>query len=122
MDITPLINDAKKIINSYGDGNFTITGEKFSGNIIITQDNVYKWDVTNINNIDKDSFSPIIEQNIELLLIGTGEKHIHISNKIRMELKAEGFNIEVMQTSAACRTYNVLLAEGRSVAVALIAV
>jgi uncharacterized protein len=59
---------------------------------------------------------------VELLLIGTGARMAQIDRTLRQALRADGVVIEVMDTGAACRTYNVLMAEGRRVAAALIAV
>ena len=59
---------------------------------------------------------------VELLLIGTGARMSQIDRELRQTLRADGVVIEAMDTGAACRTYNVLMAEGRRVAAALIAV
>jgi uncharacterized protein len=59
---------------------------------------------------------------VELLLVGTGGRMAQIDRTLRQALRADGVVVEVMDTGAACRTYNVLMAEGRRVAAALIAV
>ncbi|OYY84483.1 MAG: hypothetical protein B7Y34_00445, partial [Methylophilales bacterium 16-45-9] len=56
----------------------------------------------------------------ELVLLGTGAKHLFLHPKHYQELSASGIALECMTTAAACRTYNILMSEGRNVAAALI--
>ncbi|MGB1547223.1 MAG: MTH938/NDUFAF3 family protein [Alphaproteobacteria bacterium] len=67
---------------------------------------------------------PIVEaeETVEVLLLGTGQVTCLLPKAVRESLRAKGIAIEVMDTGAACRTYNVLATEGRLVAAALIAV
>ena len=70
-----------------------------------------------------DSLAPVIEDgNVQVLLLGCGPKLQMPPPDLRSALREKGIGIEPMDTGAACRTYNVLLAEGRAVAAALIAV
>ena len=61
-------------------------------------------------------------EGIELLLIGTGADIVFLPDPLRQRLKAAGIGVDAMQTGAAARTYNILMAENRKVAAALIAV
>lgn len=66
------------------------------------------------------SLAPILGSKPDVLLIGTGEKHIFIPANIYGELINQGIGVEVMDTSAACRTYNALTSEARRVMAVLI--
>jgi uncharacterized protein len=124
MDITPLIPVGKKVIHAYGGGTFTINEEKIQGNILIFPDKVEIWPVSKFEEIVPASFSDLDElsKKIEILLIGCGDKHQPLPKLLKESFIAHGISGEMMLTGAACRTYNVLLSEGRRVAAALIAV
>lgn len=124
MDITPIISDEKKIIKGYGKGYFKINNDKkLQNNIIIFSSDVVTWNVDNdFKNIKTESFAELIKMNkkIDLILIGCGEKQQILPFDIKAYLNKKGFNVEVMTTGAACRTYNILLSEGRNVASCLL--
>jgi uncharacterized protein len=68
-----------------------------------------------------ERLAPVVEHGgVELLLLGLGRRMVPISAVLRASLKAEGIAVEAMDTGAACRTYNLLLAEDRRVAAALL--
>ena len=124
MDVTPIISEEKKIIKGYGDGFFKLNEDEIiEGNIIITQNNVLKWNfLDSFNEINIDSFSQLynLNENVDILLLGCGNKHLMMPAELQMNLRKKGLNVETMTTGAACRTYNVLLSEGRDVAACLI--
>ena len=107
-------------IQSYGDGNFRIGGADYTGSVIVTRDAVHPWAVTAMADITHDSFDVLADPAI--LLIGTGKTMTLLDPELRAALGRRGFNADAMDTGAACRTFNILLAEDRPVAVALIAV
>lgn len=121
MDITPLIKGDRKIINSYGAGRFIISGHEYKASLILSPSTVSAW----------ENFSPlvwsetIVEQltssaaTSEILLIGTGEKIVPLPGRMRQTFREKNIHVDVMDTGAACRTYNVLLSEERRVIAAL---
>lgn len=113
-----------RIIEAYGDGGFTIAGQKHSGSILVFPRRVAPWSITNINDISLDNLTEIFRQDpdIELLLVGCGAVQIQPSAALRHGLSEAQAAVDFMNTGAACRTFNVLLAEDRRVAAALIAV
>lgn len=118
MDITPILAEGAQRITAYGAGEFKINNEIYRHAIILHPDKVEKWESPAIN-------QTIIEQlpSCEIVLIGCGEKAEFVTAAFRQEVKqATGAGIEVMNTGAACRTYNVLLAEGRQLVALLIPV
>ena len=123
MDITPVIPENKKVITSYGNGMFKVSEEKFTNNIIVFSNSVFHWGISSYEDLTRDSFNEVIrEGKTEILLIGCGNDHKSINFDIIKFLRDENISAEVMTTGAACRTYNILLAEGRDVAAALILV
>jgi len=111
-------------ISSYGDGGFRIGEQRSKGAILITPRGYYPWDAQEARAITLNSLKRIIDQqdDIDILLLGTGEKMVFLPAILRTSLESESFSVDVMATGAAARTYNILLSEGRKVAAALIAV
>jgi len=126
MDLTPLVPQGRQIIESYGDGRFRVTGALHQGSVLVYPDKTVAWDVVESAALTEESLAGIAAAGdagkIELLLIGCGARMVLIPQKLRAALRSHGVVIEPMDTGAAARTYNVLAAEGRKVAAALIAV
>jgi len=73
--------------------------------------------------VGEDSLAPVIARGgVEILLLGCGRRMAMVPSALRARLKAAGIVVDAMDTGAACRTYSVLLAEGRRVAAALLPV
>ena len=114
----------KFLVTAYGDGGFRILGERYEGSILVTPDQVLPWAAdanTDFATLDISLFKELSGQ-MDILLIGTGEAHKALPLAIRQELQDSGISVDFMATGPACRTFNVLQAEGRPVAVALIAI
>ena len=104
-------------IDGYGLGFFRIGGEVFSGPHIITASSVLSWGGL------EDTDAPLaLSSEIDVLLVGTGEHMAYLPPEFRNALEKTGIGLEPMATASACRTFNVLLAEGRRVAAALLPV
>jgi len=124
MDVTPLIPQGRQIIESYGNGCFRVTGERYSGSILVLPERAAAWAPVSIDDLDLASLEPVLaaEPAVEVLLIGCGTSMAFIDPELRDAARARGVALEPMDTGAACRTYNVLAMEDRRVAAALIAV
>jgi uncharacterized protein len=126
MDVTPLIPAGRQIIESYGGGRFRVSGRTFEGSILILPDRTIEWQPASIAALTPDDLPGIAEAGwagtVELVLIGGGPRPMPAPAPLRQALRAAGVVVETMDTGAACRTYNVLMSEGRRVAAALIAV
>ena len=122
MDITPLVPEGRQIIESYGDDGFRISGERYPGPVIVWPEGVAAWAVAGIGAAAIETLDAVFaaEPPIEILLIGSGATFEMAPAALRSALGARGISIESMDTGAACRTYNVLMAEDRRVAAALI--
>ena len=123
MDVTPLIRKGQKIIQSYRGGAFKISGVVYEHAVILTPDDVWKWKIGGgVQDLSEAHFSSLtkISDQIDVVLLGCGSHMAFLPLDLRKTLKEQGIQIDVMDTGAACRTYNVLMAEGRRVACALI--
>jgi uncharacterized protein len=122
MDITPLIPANRQIISGYGNGGFSVNGARHEGSIFVSATQLLPWTVSEWAQFTAESLAPLEGQGIELILIGCGAQMQLLAPDLRRHFRAQGIALETMDTGAACRTYNVLLAEERRVAAALIAV
>ncbi len=119
MDVTPLIRPGQQVIQNYAGGVFRISGKIYEGAVIVTPDAAFAWDVAeNFSDLTAEHFAPLA--GVDVLLLGTGGKMHFLPPPLRKALKEQGLSPDVMDTGAACRTYNVLMAEGRRVAAALL--
>ena len=124
MDVTPLVPEGLQIIESYGGGGFRVSGKHYSGNTLVLPDRTLAWTPGDIAALSLSDFAAVLAEGttIEVLLVGCGPAMVFIDPDLREAVRARGPALEPMDTGAACRTYNVLAAEGRRVAAALIAV
>jgi uncharacterized protein len=124
MDLLPRIPTDRQSINAYGDGGFRITGKHWTESVLVFPSMTLRWGIADISDINAASLEPVFAADpaVELLLIGCGPNMVFINKALRAELRARGLVIEALDTGAACRTYNLLMGEGRRVAAALIPV
>ena len=124
MEMTPLAAASPQLINAYGDGGFRISGRSFTGSVLVLPTETLQLDAHAAIDLDAHLFEPVAAfvPRIELLLVGCGADVAHFDDAVFGALKSGGTAVEPMNTGAACRTFNVLLAEGRRVAAALVAV
>ena len=123
-DVSPIIPAGRQVIESYGGGSFKITGERYAHSVLVLPEVTLVWDAGDWDAASVDSLAAVHTDpdKPRTLLIGTGAKQHFPTRAFRQELRACGLVVETMDTGAACRTYNVLMSEGRDVAAALIAV
>jgi uncharacterized protein len=110
------------MIQSYGAGAFVVNGQRYETSVFLTAEATQAWDATEVSAESIATLLPACTD-IEILLVGSGKTQVFISPAMR-RLWREQYQIavEVMDTGAACRTYNVLLAEDRPVAAAILRV
>lgn len=122
MDVTPLVRQGSKIIQSYADGKFRISGEIFEGGVVVSPESVSLWQSPpHISGIAEDHFLALANmlEDFDIILMGTGPRLVFPTISVRAALKARRLNFDFMDTGAASRTYNVLMAEGRKVSAIL---
>jgi uncharacterized protein len=111
-------------IDAYGNGGFRFAEMSHRGSILCLPSGIYAWQPANPSEIEADALAPVLAERdaLDLLLLGTGRRSQLPGAEVRRAFDAAGVALEVMDTGAACRTYNVLLGEGRPVGAALLAV
>ena len=111
-----------QLIRSYGPGRFLVSEREWREPVLVTPSLTTPWKVTRAEDLTLDSLAALKESAVptELLVLGCGARAIFVPPPLRAALKAAGLAIEVVDTGSACRIYNVLLAENRRVAAALI--
>lgn len=124
MDITPLIKGDRKIINSYGAGRFVVSGKEYANSIILLPVMVDVWNIQSPFMWSEETIEQLIisAKDAEVVLVGTGKNMLPMPSKWRNLFREKKISLDVMDTGAACRTYNVLLSEERRVIAALILV
>jgi uncharacterized protein len=112
-------------IEAYGGGGFRVAGRRWQGSILILDDEVRPWPVADLVDLAPTQFEAALAAGpavVEFVLLGLGPVMAPPPRAIREALAAAQVGLEVMDTPAACRLYNVLAREGRRLAAALIAV
>ena len=109
-------------IEAYGNGGFRFAGTSHRGSILCLPSGIYAWEPA--DPIDVGSLESALAEGrqMRVLILGTGVRQVFPAAPVRKAFADAGLALEPMDTGAACRTYNVLLAEGRPVGAALIAV
>ncbi len=125
MDITPLINKGQQVIVSYANAVFKVSGSSYEHAIIVTPEKTLTWDIGGVSDVSKlhfKHFSYLTERSneIDVLLLGCGKNMVFMPKELKLNLKSAGLSVDIMDTGAACRTYNILMSEGRRVACALL--
>lgn len=124
LDITPAVGSATQIIQAYGDGGFRIASESYTGSVIVLAEQTLSVQVASATDLTTEALAPITSNaaDIDILVVGCGETFSRPDAELRARLKDYGIVMEWMDTGAACRTFNVLMTEGRRAAAILIAI
>ena len=102
-------------IDGYGADFFRIAGQVFPAPLILTPQSVAEW-----GGYDDVAALLALAGQTDVLFIGTGPEIAPLPSELRARLQSAGLAVEIMASAPACRTYNVLLAEGRRIAIALL--
>lgn len=122
FDLTPDLPEGRNLIQGYRPEGFTVGGRQHEGAVLVLESAVIAWPVDEIQSLSLDALRPVLDADPrpEILILGSGARFVMASATLRAELRAHGIALECMDSRAACRTFNVLLAEDRRVAAALI--
>ena len=116
--------DPKQVqyIRSYGPGRFMISDREWQSPVLVMPAATHPWAVARAEDLSLENLAPLREAAVptEILVLGCGPRAVFVPPSLRATLKAAGMGLEVVDTGSACRIYNVLLAESRRVAAALI--
>lgn len=111
----------RNLFTAYGDGYVDVNGTRHQANVIVAADAVTPgWFTGNLQALGPEHLAPLAAARPEIVLLGTGAAFRFPHPSVLAPLYQAGIGVEVMDTRAACRTYNILLSEGRRVVAALI--
>ena len=111
-------------IDVYGNGGFRFADMSHKGSLLCLPSGIYGWDVSTPQDLTSQNFERLFAEadDIEILLVGSGLDLMPLQSELRTKLRGVNISADPMATGAAVRTYNVLIAEGRAVAAAFLAV
>ena len=112
--------EGRNLFSGYGAGYVAINGHRYERSVIVLPDRVVDWDIHRFEQLSQSAFVSLASLPIDVLVLGTGTALRFPPAACLQSLVQAGIGIEVMDTQAACRTYNVLLAEDRRVAAAVL--
>jgi uncharacterized protein len=107
-------------ITGYGEGYVMVNGERRASSVVVLPDRVQEWSVVGFDDLSAEDFAFLKELKVEIVLLGTGARQRFPHPRLTAALAQAGIGLEVMDVQAACRTYNILVAEERKVAAALL--
>ena len=113
--------EGKNLFTGYGEGWVEVNRTRYGASLVVSGDRlVSDWPLASVGEISADHLAAILDLKPEIVLLGTGKTFTFPDRARLAPLYNAGLGVEVMDTPAACRTYNILLAEGRNVVAALI--
>lgn len=107
-------------ISAYGKDYVMVKGERRDSSVVVTPDRVIDWQAKAFDNLRAEDFQALADLGAEIVLLGTGPRQRFPHPRLTAPLAQAGIGLEVMDFQAACRTFNILVAEERKVAVALL--
>ena len=111
---------ALNTFTAYGEGYVMVNSQRFEVNLIVLPEKILPWNVADFAALKESDFEVFLDMNLEILLLGTGPRQRFPHPRLGRALAAKRIGIEAMDLQAACRTYNILMAEERRVAAALL--
>lgn len=117
MQVTEVNFDGAVPIDGYGPGFFRVGQQVIEGPVLVTQERAAQW-----GGVGDIAALEALAGQVDVIFLGMGTDIAHAPLDLRQRLEAVGLGVEVMSSPAACRTYNVLLSEGRRVAAAVLPV
>lgn len=109
-------------ITAYGDGYVQVNQDRHAGSLVVLpQQLIAPWRPQGFADLQAEDFAELAKLPVEIVLLGTGEQLRFPHPRLTRALMEKRIGLETMSTAAACRTYNILMGEGRAVAAALLA-
>ncbi|MGZ5227874.1 MAG: Mth938-like domain-containing protein [Burkholderiales bacterium] len=111
----------QNLFTAYGDGFVAINHQRFDHPVLVAPSQpVTRWDASSVESLTPTHFEPILEFKPEIVILGTGDRLRFPKPDLTRALAAAAVGFEAMDTKAACRTFNILMAEGRQVVAAIL--
>ena len=109
-----------QLFSGYGSGYVAVNGVRYESGVIVTPDKVTEWAANGFEALSAADFGFVAELKPEIVIFGTGAAQRFPLPNLARSLTAIGVGVEVMDSRAACRTYNILASEGRKVVAAIL--
>ena len=113
-------NEGRQLFSGYGSGYVAVNSVRYERNVLVSPEAVVEWPVGDFETLTPADFQFIRDVQPEIVILGTGTTQRFPPPELARALAASGAGVEVMDTKAACRTYNILVAEGRKVVAAIL--
>lgn len=114
-------NTGEFTVNSFEPGHIVVNKRSYHNSVILSRDQfITDWVPQSLSELDAEHFAQILALQPEVILLGTGAKIAFPDNSILASIHQAGIGVEIMDTSAACRTFNLLASEDRNVVAALL--
>jgi uncharacterized protein len=107
-------------VTAYGAGYVSVNGQRHESSLVVLRDRILPWAPRRFDELNAGSFAVLEKLDVDILLLGTGERQRFPLPQLTAGLRKARIGVEVMDLQAACRTYNILVAEERKVAAALL--
>ncbi len=109
------------LFTAYGDGYVAVNKEKHAINLIVLPESIiFEWSAATPSTLAEGDMQKLLDLGSEIILLGTGRRQRFPPGALMRPFAPAGIGLEIMDLQAACRTYNILAAEGRKVAAALL--
>jgi len=120
MKLHPSSPSAAQTITAYGDGYVMVNGERRDSSAVVTPERTVAWENRTFAALTREDFAFLAGLGMEIVLLGTGARQRFPNPRLTAPLAQAGIGVESMDSQAACRTYNILMGEGRKALLALI--
>jgi uncharacterized protein len=111
----------RNLFTGYGDGYVAVNHQRIEHPVLVTPDeDVQLWDASSFDALTPEHFESVLGLKPEIVILGTGNALRFPHPELTRPLAAARVGFEAMDTKAACRTYNILMAEGRQVVAAIL--
>ena len=121
MKLHPDRNPALNTVTAYGSGFFEINQVRYEGALLLRPEGeVVPWGVADFESLTATDLEALLGLQAEVVLLGTGATHRMPHPRLTAALTRAGIGVEAMDSFAACRTYNILMSEGRRVVAAIL--
>ena len=120
MKLHPSVATGVNTFTGYGDDYVSVNGERRTASAIVLPERILDWPVAGFEALRAEDFAVLETLGMEIVLLGTGRRQRFPHPSLTAGLARAGIGVEVMDLQAACRTYNILVAEERKVAAALL--
>jgi uncharacterized protein len=121
MKLHSSINKQYQTVTGYDDSGVEINAERFDFSLTLMPESAPRaWPVPSFDGLTEQHFEAIEQESPDVVILGTGARQRFVHPRLVASLSARRIGVECMDNKAACRTYNILMGEGRKVTLALI--